>query len=107
MTETYGIETLDGSTSRSVNAEARAIARECARMGGRPERVSPYARKRVAGKCVYLHRAVYEAHYGPLPEVPAIVAVEIHHNDHDKANNSLANLRAMPHVCHSALHLFF
>lgn len=43
-----------------------------------------------AGKCVSVHRAVWEAFYGPIP-----AGMEVDHIDHDPTNNRLANLQLL------------
>lgn len=47
----------------------------------------------------YLHRYLYEAEYGELPS-----NVHVHHIDHDKHNNCITNLMAMPIEEHMSYH---
>jgi len=47
----------------------------------------------------YAHRIVWEAAFGPVPR-----GYEVHHNDGDRLNNNLDNLRCMPHRDHVRLH---
>jgi hypothetical protein len=47
----------------------------------------------------YLHRRVYEDTYGPIP-----ADWDVHHIDHDKANNGADNLMAMTKDAHTRLH---
>lgn len=51
------------------------------------------------GKTVYLHREVYEMHYGPIPD-----GFIVHHKDGDKTNNSLENLELLSRAEHASLH---
>lgn len=46
-----------------------------------------------------LHRAVYEAAHGPVPD-----GFHVHHCDHDRANNQLANLELRPAFDHLSHH---
>lgn len=55
--------------------------------------------KRV-GACVYLHRAVWEAANGAIPE-----GYDVHHKDHNIYNNELSNLELMPKEEHHKMHL--
>ena len=48
----------------------------------------------------YLHRAVWEHYYGPIPK-----GFCIHHRDGDKGNNALSNLELLPAGKHATLHL--
>lgn len=47
----------------------------------------------------YLHRAVWSAANGPIP-----AGHDVHHEDHDRANNALANLILKSHGRHTADH---
>jgi hypothetical protein len=47
----------------------------------------------------YLHQVIYVEHFGPVPE-----GHEVHHKDHDKANNAPQNLEAVPVLWHSDHH---
>lgn len=47
-----------------------------------------------------LHRDVWAAAYGPIPE-----GHDVHHIDFDPSNNTLENLRALPAAEHQALHV--
>lgn len=47
----------------------------------------------------YLHRAVWESAHGGIPP-----GMAIHHKDHDKANNDLANLELIPIGQHARYH---
>lgn len=49
----------------------------------------------------YLHRAVWEYHYGDIPE-----GYEVHHKDEDKTNNSPSNLQILTSAEHGAAHGF-
>ena len=48
---------------------------------------------------VLLHRVVYEAVYGPIPE-----GYEVHHRDDDTFNNHAGNLEAVPRFAHRSVH---
>ena len=48
---------------------------------------------------VYLHRAIWEFHYGPIPD-----GYEIHHVDSNTGNNVLSNLRMMTVEEHRQYH---
>lgn len=50
-------------------------------------------------KTVRLHRAVWEAHNGPIPE-----GFQVHHIDHDMANNCISNLQLVEPGVHTRLH---
>ena len=73
--------------------------------GGRfhryPESPSPCHRNYYLGYTngvrKYLHRAIWEAHNGPIPE-----GYEVHHIDHDTLNNDPGNLVAVPRSWHRA-----
>lgn len=52
-----------------------------------------------SGRCVYLHREVYEKHYGPIPE-----GYIVHHKDGNKLNNSIDNLELMSRAEHASVH---
>lgn len=43
-----------------------------------------------------LHRAVWSHHYGPIPD-----GHDVHHKDHDKANNSIDNLECLSRSDHA------
>ena len=47
----------------------------------------------------FLHRVIWEAHNGPIPE-----GYDIHHIDRDKANNNIDNLKMLPHNEHARIH---
>lgn len=47
-----------------------------------------------------LHREVWISHRGPVP-----AGFDVHHIDHDLANNDISNLECLPHGRHKALHL--
>lgn len=47
----------------------------------------------------YLHRDVWEHHHGPIPP-----GLEVHHIDHDKANNAVENLELLSKSEHARLH---
>ena len=54
---------------------------------------------RRGGGCGYLHRDIYRAHHGPIPE-----GMVVHHKDHNPLNNDPANL-ALAHLPeHTAYH---
>lgn len=46
-----------------------------------------------------MHRYVWEYYYGEIPK-----GYQIHHIDHDKANNDISNLQPMIHGEHASLH---
>lgn len=46
-----------------------------------------------------LHRAVWENHHGPIPP-----GMEVHHADHDRANNRLENLKLLVDSEHASHH---
>lgn len=46
-----------------------------------------YERVKVGGKTLYLHRLVWEDHFGEIPK-----GFHIHHIDGDKTNNEVSNL---------------
>lgn len=46
-----------------------------------------------------LHRLVYAAHHGPIPD-----RCHVHHLDHDRANNTASNLALLPAGEHLAYH---
>lgn len=52
-----------------------------------------------SGRCVYLHREVYEKHYGSIPK-----GYIVHHKDGDKLNNSIDNLELMSRAEHASIH---
>lgn len=47
----------------------------------------------------YLHRDLWEAAHGPIPEDH-----DIHHIDEDKGNNDLSNLECLKHEHHTHRH---
>ena len=47
----------------------------------------------------YLHRDVWEHHNGPIPE-----GFDIHHRDHDRANNRLENLELIDKAEHARIY---
>lgn len=47
----------------------------------------------------YLHRAVWEAANGPIPD-----GFDVHHRDWDKFNNTLENLECLPKDDHARLY---
>ena len=47
----------------------------------------------------YMHRVVWEHYRGPIPEDH-----EVHHLDHDPANNDISNLECVPAVRHRTYH---
>src|SRR5580704_13896711 len=47
-----------------------------------------------------LHRQIYEAHVGPIPE-----GFDVHHRDDDKGHNSLSNFELLPHGEHMSKHV--
>ena len=49
---------------------------------------------------IRLHTYVWEKHNGPVPE-----GYDIHHIDHDKSNNDIENLVAIPESEHRKLHM--
>lgn len=51
------------------------------------------------GKREWLHRVVWEAHHGPIPEDH-----DIHHLDHDKSNNDVSNLECVTHAEHTRIY---
>jgi hypothetical protein len=63
--------------------------------GQRFYRCGPYFQR----KGRRLHRLVWESANGPIPK-----GYEIHHMDHDKANNSLGNLELLPAKVHESIH---
>lgn len=54
---------------------------------------------RTTGDRGYLHRDVWEHHHGAIPD-----GWDIHHKDHDKTNNTLANLECLPKAEHAHLY---
>lgn len=70
------------------------------------------AKYSVGGSCKYLscrtsrggtrllHRHIWMDHFGPIPEGHVI-----HHKDHDKFNNDISNLEAVPTKAHAKAHL--
>ncbi len=54
---------------------------------------------RTNGKRTLLHRDVWEARNGPIPET-----YDIHHRDGDRTNNRLVNLELMPKDEHTKHH---
>lgn len=48
-----------------------------------------------------LHRAVWEAHFGPIPK-----GYQIHHVDGDRSNNRIENLDCLPGSAHATGHGF-
>ena len=46
-----------------------------------------------------MHRYVWEFYNGKIP-----AGYEVHHKDHDKANNDISNLEIMPKGKHSSIH---
>ena len=63
---------------------------------------SGYFRMMANGENYYLHRAVWEYHFGPLDE-----GMQVHHLDGDKSNNELRNLIALPKEMHIRWHKLF
>jgi hypothetical protein len=60
----------------------------------------PYARiSPVRGKPIRVHRLIYEAHYGPLPE-----GMIVHHKNGDPRDNRPENLEAMTQADHLRYH---
>ena len=51
------------------------------------------------GRVCFVHRACWEAHYGPIPN-----GCVVHHCDEDRLNNAIENLACMTHGEHSGLH---
>lgn len=51
------------------------------------------------GRYVYLHREVYEMHYGPIPS-----GYIVHHKDGNKLNNSIENLELLSRAEHASVH---
>lgn len=47
----------------------------------------------------YYHRALWEKHYGPIPE-----GYHVHHLDHDRENNDISNYALLPASAHMRLH---
>lgn len=47
----------------------------------------------------YLHRCIWEAANGPIPE-----GFDVHHRDENKTNNDLSNLEMLTYSEHSLLH---
>lgn len=60
---------------------------------------SPYRKKKIAGRTFQVHLLVWIAANGPIP--PGMV---VHHIDHDKRNNDIANLVLMTHQEHCEHH---
>jgi hypothetical protein len=48
---------------------------------------------------IYLHRAMWESHYGPIPE-----GCQIHHKDGNSLNNAIDNLQCIERRAHRSLH---
>lgn len=55
--------------------------------------------RRTDGNRSVLHRDVWEAAYGTIPDEH-----DVHHIDHDKTNNDLSNLQCLPKADHARLH---
>jgi hypothetical protein len=51
------------------------------------------------GETVWVHRYVWEQHYGAIPE-----NIEIHHINEDKSDNRIENLKALNKIDHFKLH---
>lgn len=51
------------------------------------------------GDRAYLHRVVWQAERGPIPE-----DWDVHHRDHDKTNNDISNLHCLSKADHTRLH---
>jgi hypothetical protein len=47
----------------------------------------------------YVHRLVWEAHYGPIPR-----GLHVHHRNHDKRDNRIENLQLVQHGAHISQH---
>lgn len=52
-----------------------------------------------AGSPVYLHRQVWKDNYGEIPK-----GFQVHHKDHNPANNDISNLELLPIRKHRVLH---
>lgn len=58
-----------------------------------------YATNSKGRKSTYLHRAIWEFHFGPIP-----ARHHIHHIDHDSQNNDISNLQCLPAKVHAEYH---
>lgn len=47
---------------------------------------------------IFLHRVIYEEHFGPIPE-----GYHVHHKDNNPLNNSPSNLEALPARVHNSI----
>lgn len=63
-------------------------------------KVSSSQGKYVAGQSVSMHRYVWEFHNGEIPD-----GYQIHHKDHNRANNTLSNLELVETVEHCRYHM--
>lgn len=59
----------------------------------------PYDRRLKRQVAIYEHRRIWEEHFGPIPP-----GYDVHHEDGNKTNNCIENLRCMPHGMHKTLH---
>ena len=62
-------------------------------------RVSKYSVRAINGKTVYLHREVWEQHYGPIP-----TGYVVHHINEDHLDNRIENLKLLTRSEHTRYH---
>ena len=59
-----------------------------------------FSRERKGGGRVYLHREVWKASHGSIPD-----GYHVHHENEDRSDNRLANLHALPGTEHLSNHM--
>jgi hypothetical protein len=85
---------------RGLDMRPRPAARQTVEWSGQTyslRDVGYYAK--TSGDRSYLHRDVWKHHYGDIPD-----GCDIHHVDHDKMNNDIANLAMLDKAEHTRLH---